>query len=75
MAEENTNSGSAQVTEDKKSSSSSKTALKIALGIILVLLGLLAVIGWWVYLRMLFQGCIGLFLIMAGAITIAIAKE
>jgi len=52
-----------------------KTALKIVLGLILIGVGIWAVIGWWQALWTVFKGCIGLFLILAGAITIAIARE
>jgi len=70
--------GNAQVSEpkeDKKSSEKLKSLLKIILGIALIFLGLLGVIIWRYSLWTVFKGCIGLFLILAGAITIAIAKE
>ena len=65
----------AEVKEEKSSSENSKMVLKIILGVILVILGIWAVIGWWSSLVTVFKGCIGLFLLMAGAITFAIAKE
>ncbi|MBU0693489.1 MAG: hypothetical protein KKC11_02295 [Candidatus Omnitrophica bacterium] len=61
--------------ETKKASESLKMVAKMVLGGVLILLGLGAVIGWWSSLWIVFKGCIGLFLILAGAITIAIAKE
>jgi hypothetical protein len=61
--------------EQAEKKSGSKTILKIVIGIVLIVLGLALVIVWWPYLLGLIQGCLGLFLIMAGAITIAIAKE
>lgn len=61
--------------EAKKSGESMKTALKIIVGIVIVLLGLTAVIRWWPDLLVVFRGCIGLLLILVGAITIAIAKD
>lgn len=65
---------SEQATE-KKSSAVVKTGVKIIIGAALIILGILAVIGWRWYLIGLIKGGIGLVLIMAGAITIAIAKE
>ena len=75
MEEKAKESQNEEVKEEKKSSEVLKTLLKIILGIILILLGLWAVIGWWADLLAVIRGCIGLFLIMAGAIAIAIAKE
>ena len=75
MEEKVNNSQVSEVEEDKKGSEVFKTAVKIATGFILILLGLVAIIGWWSALTTVFKGCIGLFQIMAGAITIAIAKE
>ena len=49
--------------------------MKYIVGVLLVCLGFGAIISWWSELVIMFKGCIGLFLIMAGAITIAIAKE
>ncbi len=54
---------------------SAKTILKMAIGGLLIVLGLLAVIVWWKDLFTMVRGFLGLFLIMAGAIVIAIAKE
>ena len=51
------------------------TILKVVLGLVFLALGALAVIRWWGILLMLIKGCIGLFLILAGVITLAIAKE
>ena len=59
--------------EEKKSAG--PMILKILLGLVFIGLGLWAVIVWWQSLWIVFKGCIGLFLILAGAITIAIAKE
>jgi cytoskeletal protein RodZ len=61
--------------EKKKASETIKTIGKIILGVVFILLGLWAVIAWWKALWVVFKGCIGLFLILVGAITIAIAKE
>jgi len=53
----------------------SKPSVKVIIGVVLIIIGLAAVISWWPNLLALLKGCIGLFLIMAGAIAIAIAKE
>jgi len=52
-----------------------KMGTKLITGIVLLVLGLLAVIAWWGDLWAVFRGCVGLALILAGAVTIAIAKE
>ncbi|OPX30523.1 MAG: hypothetical protein B1H08_01405 [Candidatus Omnitrophica bacterium 4484_171] len=75
MAEDTNNTSNTEVKEDKKSSEGFKTVMKIAIGVILVILGVWAVFGWWSFLWDVIKGCIGLFLILAGVITIAIAKE
>lgn len=51
------------------------TALKVILGLVFLLLGVLAVKIWFGALLTVVKGCIGLFLILAGIITLAIAKE
>lgn len=51
------------------------TILKIILGLAFLVLGALAILRWWKLLVMIVKGCIGLFLILAGIITLAIAKE
>jgi hypothetical protein len=61
--------------ETKKASEVIKTIFKYVLGGALVVLGILAVIGWWKYVWILIRGCLGVFLILAGLITIAIARE
>lgn len=61
--------------EQKKGGAGVKTALKIILGLIFIGLGIWAVIAWWSSLLLVIKGCIGLFAILVGAITIAIAKE
>ncbi|MDP8290435.1 MAG: hypothetical protein P9M02_05685 [Candidatus Susulua stagnicola] len=48
---------------------------KVILGIVLIVIGLVLAIKWRLDLLILIKGCIGLLLIMAGAIAIAIAKE
>ncbi|MCF7870942.1 MAG: hypothetical protein K9L95_06150 [Candidatus Omnitrophica bacterium] len=61
--------------QKKKGTAAVKTILKIILGLIFIGLGIWAVIAWWKDLLVVVKGCIGLFAILAGAITIAIAKE
>ena len=51
------------------------TLLKVILGLAFLVLGGLAIINWWSMLLVIVKGCIGLFLILAGVITLAIAKE
>jgi len=48
---------------------------KVVLGLVFLVLGGLAVLKFWGDLLVLVKGCIGLFLILAGVITLAIAKE
>ncbi len=61
--------------DEKKCFVCSKSGLKVLIGVVLIIIGLSAVISWWPSLLALVKGCIGLLLIMSGAITIAIAKE
>ena len=51
------------------------TLLKVVLGLAFLVLGILAVVRWWKLLLLIVKGCVGLFLILAGIITLAIAKE
>ncbi len=51
------------------------TLFKVVLGLVFLVLGGLAILRWWYVLLLLVKGCIGLFLILAGVITLAIAKE
>lgn len=64
-----------QDTVVEKSSNTGKMAIKIIIGMILVILGLIALIRWWPNLLIIIKGCIGLIFILAGVITLAIAKE
>ncbi|OQX81947.1 MAG: hypothetical protein B6D56_01305 [Candidatus Omnitrophica bacterium 4484_70.1] len=61
--------------EEKKTGETLKIVLKYILGIVLVGLGIWAVVGFWSSVWILIKGCIGVFLILAGAITLAIAKD
>lgn len=51
------------------------TIFKVILGLVFLALGAWAIIVWWSNLVDVVKGCIGLFLILAGIITLAIAKE
>lgn len=51
------------------------TVFKVVLGLVFLVLGVWAIVAWWQYLLMVVRGCIGLFLLLAGVITLAIAKE
>lgn len=51
------------------------TLFKIILGLAFLVLGGVAILKWWEPLLLIVKGCIGLFLILAGVITLAIAKE
>ena len=51
------------------------TIFKVVMGLVLLVLGVAAVIRWFDSLKIVFTGCIGLFLVLAGIITLAIAKE
>ena len=51
------------------------TLLKVVLGRVFLGLGAMAILRWWKLLLVIIKGCIGLFLILAGVITLAIAKE
>ncbi|NQT28466.1 MAG: hypothetical protein HQ570_02595 [Candidatus Omnitrophica bacterium] len=64
-----------KVDEKKSCCACSKSGIKVVIGIVLISVGLVAAISWRSNLLVLLKGCIGLALIMAGAIAIAIAKE
>jgi len=51
------------------------TLFKVILGLAFLVLGVLVIFRWWGNLLIVVKGCIGLFLILAGIITLAIAKE
>ena len=51
------------------------TLFKVVLGLAFLALGAIAILKWWGLLLIIIKGCIGLFLILAGVITLAIAKE
>ncbi len=49
--------------------------LKTVLGLVFLALGVLSIVRWWMYLKVVILGCLGLFLLLAGVITLAIARE
>lgn len=51
------------------------TLLKVILGLAFLGLGVAAIIAWCKDLLTVIRGCIGLFAILVGIITLAIAKE
>ena len=51
------------------------TIFKVVLGLVFLALGAWTILRWWMHLKVVVLGCIGLFLILAGVITLAIAKE
>ena len=75
MEEDADNSQVPEVKEDKKGAEIFKTAIKIVVGIILITIGIWAVIGWWKPLWTVFKGGIGILLILAGVVTIVIARD
>jgi len=61
--------------EEKKSSDTLRMVVKILIGIVLVVLGLLAI---WFFKKALWtviKGCIGPFLVLVGLIFFAIARD
>lgn len=52
-----------------------KTVLKVVLGLVLLVLGAYLIVRWKWDIWTLIKGCAGPFLILAGVIALAIAKE
>lgn len=48
---------------------------KIILGLVFLALGVAAIFRWWDIILYLIRGCIGPFFILAGIVTLAIAKD
>ncbi|MDI6606217.1 MAG: hypothetical protein QME65_03635 [Candidatus Omnitrophota bacterium] len=51
------------------------TMLKVILGLAFLVLGVWAILAWWLDLLVVVRGCIGLFLLLAATIILVIAKE
>ena len=66
---------SEETKDTKACCSCSKAGGKILAGGVLVVIGLILTIKFFPALMTVFAGCIGVLLILAGAITIAIARE
>ncbi len=67
-----------EIKQEEKKAEPSKilsTLIKVILGLAFLVLGVLAIIGWRNDLLALIRGCLGPFLVLAGLITLAIAKE
>lgn len=67
-----------EIKQEEKKAEPSKalsTIFKVVLGLVFLGLGLIAILAWRSELFTLIKGSIGLFLILAGIITLAIAKE
>ena len=64
-----------QAKEKVRAIDTPKVIFKIVLGLGLLILGLLAVVVWWSSVLRVIQGCLGIFLILAGAVAIAVARE
>jgi hypothetical protein len=67
-----------EVKQEEKKGDAKKavaTLFKVLLGLAFLVIGAYLVYrGWW-YVLALIKGCVGLFLILAGLITLAIAKD
>lgn len=61
--------------EKKEGGKAVKTLLKVILGLALLAVGIALVWAWRADLWILIRGGLGLFLVLAGVITLAIAKE
>jgi len=67
-----------EVKQEQAKPDSSKgfsVALKTVLGLGFLVLGVLSIVRWWDHLKVVILGCLGLFLLLAGIITLAIARE
>jgi hypothetical protein len=60
---------------ENKGSKILATLFKVILGLVFLVLGVMAIIRWWDWIVLLIKGCLGPFLLLAGIITLAIAKE
>ena len=51
------------------------TLIKVIIGLIFLIGGVVAVLRWWNVIILLFKGFVGPFLILAGAIFLLLAKD
>lgn len=65
----------AQENEEVKKGNVFQTLLKVLIGLVFIAIGVYLIIIWKDDIFILLKGCAGLFLVMTGAITLAIAKE
>jgi membrane-bound ClpP family serine protease len=49
--------------------------IKVVLGLVFLALGVWAIMRWFNSFKILFQGCVGVFLLLVGVIVLAFAKE
>ena len=63
--------------EDKKTDAKKavSTIIKVLLGLAFLVIGAYLVYLGWTYVMGLIKGCVGMFFILAGLITLAIAKD
>lgn len=69
-----------EIKQEEKKGEASKvfsTLLKVILGLVFLVLAVYLLVGraWWQDTWLVIKGCVGPFLILAGIITLAIAKE
>lgn len=67
-----------EVKKEEKNENAKKmgaTVLKVILGLLFLGLGVLMIVWWWPALKTVVKGTAGLFFVLAGLITLAIAKE
>lgn len=67
-----------EIKQEEKNTCEKKTAstlIKVVLGLVFLLLGVLAIIIWLPALWTVASGCLGPVLVLAGLVTLAIAKE
>lgn len=64
-----------EIKQEKTSRQVGPLLVKVILGLFFLVLGTGAIIALWEDLFTLIKGCIGPFLVLAGIITLALAKE
>ena len=61
--------------KEEKTKATVRTIFKVILGLVLIVLGVWVVLIWRIPLWIIIRGCLGPFLILAGIITLGMAKE